>query len=799
MARSPIDLPRMQNQARPRVAVARGPSLVPQDEPRVPKVRKPRLMRQFELVDRVKQYNPSTNEDLLNRAYVYAMRAHGSQKRDSGDPYFSHPLQVAAILTDLKLDDATIAAALLHDTIEDTDATRTEIDRLFGHDIGVLVEGLTKLKKLDLVSKEAKQAENLRKLLLAIADDVRVLLIKLADRLHNMRTLSHRPPEARRLTAEETLDIYAPLAGRMGMHEMREELEDLAFRELNPDAYKVITERLEALAARSKGWIAEIEEQLAKKLVDSGIAAEVSGRRKRAYSIWRKMERKAVGFEQLSDILGFRVIVDDVAECYRALGIVHTTWPVVPGRFKDYISTPKQNDYRSIYSTVIGPGKQRVELQIRTSEMQQIAEYGIAAHALYKDGVGSPTELLSRELNAYAWLRRTIELLAEGSNPEEFLEHTKLELFHDQVFCFTPKGKLIALPRGATPIDFAYAVHTDVGNMAIGAKINGKIGPLSSPLQNGDEVQILTSKAQTAPPAAWESIVATGKARAAIRRATRAAIRDQYSGLGRRILERLCQRAKIAYSDEQLEGSLPRLARASIDDVMSAVGRGEMKAADVVRAMYPDYKDERVTPLAPKSDSGWFGLKRAKAVKFKVPESSENGAAIPIRGINSDLPVRFAPDGGAVPGDRIVGIMTPGERITIYPIHSPALKEFEDQPERWLDVRWDVDEKTPQRFPARLAVQSVNEPGSLAQIAQVIAEHDGNIDNIHMSRQSPDFTEVTIDLEVYNLKHLTSIISQLRAKKVIANVERVNGSALAGDQYDAGDIIDRFSRTSSGP
>ncbi|MGB7100255.1 MAG: bifunctional (p)ppGpp synthetase/guanosine-3',5'-bis(diphosphate) 3'-pyrophosphohydrolase, partial [Xanthobacteraceae bacterium] len=756
MARSPIDLPRMQNQARPRVAVARGLSIVP-DELRAPKPRKPRLMRQFELVDRVKQYNSATNEDLLNRAYVYAMRAHGEQKRDSGDPYFSHPLQVAGILTDLKLDDATIAAALLHDTIEDTDATRTEIDRLFGHDIGVLVEGLTKLKKLDLVSKEAKQAENLRKLLLAIADDVRVLLIKLADRLHNMRTLSHRPPDARRVTAEETLDIYAPLAGRMGMQEMREELEDLAFHELNPDAYKVITERLEALAERSKGWITEIEQQLAKKLADSGIAAEVSGRRKRAYSIWRKMERKAVGFEQLSDIFGFRVVVGSVGECYQALGIVHTTWPVVPGRFKDYISTPKQNDYRSLHSTVIGPGKQRVELQIRTRDMQQIAEYGIAAHALYKDG--SPTELLSRESNAYAWLRRTIELLAEGSNPEEFLEHTKLELFHDQVFCFTPKGKLIALPRGATPIDFAYAVHTDVGNMAIGAKINGKIGPLSSPLQNGDEVQILTSKAQTAPPAAWESIVATGKARAAIRRATRVAVRNQYSGLGRRIVERLCERAKIAYSDEQLEGALPRLARASIEDVMSAVGRGEMKAADVVRAMYPDYKDERVTSSAPLSDSGWFGLKRAKAVKFKVPQSGENGAAIPIRGINSDLPVRFAPHGGAVPGDRIVGIMTAGEGITIYPIHSPALKEFEDQPERWLDVRWDVDDKAPQRFPAQLSIQSVNEPGSLAQVAQVIADHDGNIDNIHMSRQSPDFTELTIDLEVYNLKHLTSIIS----------------------------------------
>jgi len=528
------------------------------------------------------------------------------------------------------------------------------------------------------------------------------------------------------------------------------------------------------LAARSSTRIIEIERQLTKKLADRGIAAEVSGRRKRVYSIWRKMERKAVGFEQLSDILGFRVVVGSVAECYQALGIVHTTWPVVPGRFKDYISTPKQNDYRSIHTTVIGPGKQRVELQIRTRDMHQIAEYGIAAHALYKDVLGSPTEKLSRESSAYAWLRRTIEMLAEGSNPEEFLEHTKLELFHDQVFCFTPKGKLIALPRGATPIDFAYAVHTDIGNMAVGAKINGQIGPLSSELQNGDEVQILTSKAQTAPPAAWESIVVTGKARDAIRRATRAAVRNQYSGLGRRIVERLCERAKIEYSDENLKGALPRLARASIDDVLSAVGRGEMKASDVVRAMYPDYKDERVAPAAPKPDSGWFGLKLARAVKFKLPAEGES-SAIPIRGINSDLPVRFAPKGGAVPGDRIVGILTPGEGITIYPIQSESLKQFEDQPERWLDVRWDVDDKVPQRFPAQLAVQSVNEPGTLAQIAQVIAEHDGNIDNIRMTRQSPDFTELTIDLEVYNLKHLTSIISQLRAKKVVANAERVNG------------------------
>jgi RelA/SpoT family (p)ppGpp synthetase len=482
------------------------------------------------------------------------------------------------------------------------------------------------------------------------------------------------------------------------------------------------------------------------------------------------MERKSVGFEQLSDIFAFRVIMADVESCYRALGVVHTTWPVVPGRFKDYISTPKQNDYRSIHTTVIGPGNQRVELQIRTEEMHQIAEFGIAAHAFYKDGVGSPTELLKRESNAFAWLRRTVGILSESANPEEFLEHTKLELFHDQVFCFTPKGKLIALPRHANVIDFAYAVHTELGNSAVGCKINGKFAPLSSELQNGDEVEVLTSDAQSAPPSAWESLAVTGKARAAIRRATRAAVRDQYAGLGRRIVERLFDRAKIDYADDKLKGALPRLARASIEDVMAAVGRGEMKASDVARAMYPDYKEERVARYG-------AGIKKGlAAAKLKVaPDVVRSRSAIPIRGINSGLPVKFAPNGGAVPGDRIVGIVTPGEGITIYPIQSPALKDFEEEPERWLDVRWDVDESTPQRFPARILVDNVNEPGSLAQVATVIAEHDGNIDNISMSRRSPDFTELTIDLEVYDLKHLSAIIAQLRAKAVVARVERVNG------------------------
>ncbi|NEU94534.1 RelA/SpoT family protein [Bradyrhizobium uaiense] len=746
------------------VAVAPASSVA--ERPAKPRTR---MMRQYDLVERVRSYNPDTNEDLLNRAYVYAMKAHGTQTRASGDPYFSHPLEVAAILTNLKLDDATIVAALLHDTIEDTEATRAEIDHVFGHEIGALVEGLTKLKRLELVSREAKQAENLRKLLLAIADDVRVLLIKLADRLHNMRTMEFMPPASRRRIADETLDIYAPLAGRMGMQEMREELEDLSFFVLDPEAYAVVKQRLDSLAERNRNLIGEIETQLSKNLQKNGITARVFGRRKQPFSIWTKMERKSVGFEQLSDIYGFRVILDDVGACYRALGIVHTTWPVVPGRFKDYISTPKQNDYRSIHTTVIGPGKQRVELQIRTEEMNEIAEFGIAAHAFYKEGAGSPHERLKHESNAFAWLRHTIGILSESSNPEEFLEHTKLELFHDQVFCFTPKGKLIALPRNANVIDFAYAVHTGVGNSAVGCKINGKFAPLSSELQNGDEVEVLTSKAQSAPPSAWEALARTGKARAAIRRATRDAVRDQYAGLGRRIVDRLFARAKIEYADDKLKGALPRLARTSIEDVMASVGRGEIKASDVARAMYPDYKEERLVR---------YGAKKGLAAKLKTqnpPHPARATSVIPVRGINSDLPVKFAPNGGAVPGDRIVGIVTPGEGITIYPIQSPALKDFEEEPERWLDVRWDIDETMPQRFPARILVHNVNEPGSLAQIATVIAEHDGNIDNIHMSRQSPDFTELTIDLEVYDLKHLSAIIAQLRAKAVVARVERVNG------------------------
>ncbi|WP_182085638.1 bifunctional (p)ppGpp synthetase/guanosine-3',5'-bis(diphosphate) 3'-pyrophosphohydrolase [Aureimonas sp. ME7] len=731
------------------------------------------MMRQYELVERVAAYKPNLDEALLNRAYVYAMQKHGAQKRVNGDPYFSHPLEVAAILTNLRLDEATIATALLHDTIEDTDATRKELDHLFGQKIGTLVEGLTKIRRLDLVSKKTAQAENLRKLLLAIADDIRVLLVKLADRLHNMRTLHHMKPEKRARIAEETMDIYAPLAGRMGMHDMREELETLSFKYLNAEAYETVTARLAELRDRHSETIAQIEETLTVRLKEKGIHSSVSGRQKKPYSVFSKMQRKALSLEQLSDIFGFRVIVPDEEDCYRTLGIVHRTWPLVPGRFKDYISIPKQNGYRSLHTTIVGPSRQRVELQIRTEGMHHVNEYGIAAHELYKDGHVS----LSTESEAYSWLRRTIESLSEGDTPEEFLENTKLELFQDQVFCFTPKGRLIALPRGATPIDFAYAVHTDVGDTCVGCKIDGRIMPVVTELTNGDEVEIIRSKAATPPPA-WEDVAVTGKARSAIRRAARHAVRRQYCGLGQQILERTFNRAGKTFARDALKPYLQKLGHRDLDDALAAVGRGELASADVFRAVHPDFQDSRAFKgerLGEKD--GWFNLRTANGLIFRVPEElgEDAGAAqLPIRGAAGELPVRFGPD-GAVPGDRIVGIFQPGSGITIYPIQSPTLTEFDNSPDRWIDVRWDLDAEATARFPAKIRVAALNEPGTLAEIAETIALNDANIHNLSMASTAPDVTTMVLDLEVWDLQHLTRTLNQLRAKACVTDAIRVNG------------------------
>jgi GTP pyrophosphokinase len=750
------------------------------------------MMRQYELVERVQKYDPSANEALLNRAYVYAMQAHGHQKRASGDPYFSHPLEVAAILTELKLDDATIAAALLHDVIEDTEVTRAEIDQKFGKEIGALVEGLTKIKRLDLVTKKAEQAENFRKLLVAISSDIRVLLIKLADRLHNMRTLEHMKPESRRRVSEETLEIYAPLAGRMGMQTLREELEQLAFKWGSPEAYKTVVDKLDDIHKKNAGLVEEIVTALKARLAGAGLQAEVYGREKKPFSIWRKMENRQISLEQLSDIYGFRIVVDGLDACYRALGIVHSAWRAVPGRFKDYVSTPKQNNYQSIHTTVVGPRHQWVELQIRTRDMDQIAEYGVAAHALYKDGVHvngdgpvpNGSGLAQQKENPYIWLRRLVDTLLEGDNPEEFLEHTKLELFQDQVFCFTPKGRLIALPRGATPIDFAYAVHTDVGNSCVGAVINGRQLPLTTQLKNGDQVEILTAKGQT-PPAAWERIAVTGKARSSIRRAARDALRRQYSELGRRLLVSAFLRIGQEYTDEKLKKGLVRLTQKSVEEVHAGVGRGELPVKDVIRAIVPEAELDKEPAAAPRkrsrrqrgqSEEGWFNVAKVLNLKFRWPGSggaeAKQAQVLPIRGLKNDVPVMFE-EGGAVPGDRIVGVLSDGEGIRIFQIHSPKLKEFEH--EKWIDVTWDIDPDHPERFPAKIVVTALNEPGTLAQIAQVIGEADGNIDNVRMVRRAKDFTEILIELEVWDLDHLTQIIAGLKSKAVVSSVERMFG------------------------
>ncbi|MCW0180852.1 MAG: bifunctional (p)ppGpp synthetase/guanosine-3',5'-bis(diphosphate) 3'-pyrophosphohydrolase, partial [Zavarzinia sp.] len=564
------------------------------------------MIRQYELVERVRAYDPQADENLLNRAYVFSMKAHGSQKRASGDPYFSHPLEVAGILTEMKLDSNTIVTALLHDTIEDTVATYEDIEKLFGSKVAQLVDGVTKLSKLERpASESARQAENFRKLLVAMSNDIRVLLVKLADRLHNMRTLHFiKDPEKRKRIAVETMEIYAPLAERIGMQEMREELEDLSFAQINPDAREGIIARLDFLRAKGGTIIPKVSEQLRRTLAAAGIEASVQGREKRPYSIWRKMENKNISFEQLSDIMAFRIIVSDTTECYKTLGAIHAAYPMVHGRFKDYISTPKRNGYRSLHSTVIGPERQKIEVQIRTREMHEVAELGVAAHWRYKETPpgtapaalpASPTDGMQ-----YRWLRELLEILEHASSPEEFLEHTKLEMFQGQVFCFTPKGDLIDLPKGATPLDFAYAVHTSVGHTCVGAKVNGRLQPLRTELQNGDQVEIVRSRAQT-PSADWENIVVTGHARSAIRRFLRGQQRDQYLALGKEILAKAFQQGGHEASEKAFDAAAKALRHKSIDDLQVAVGQGLVTGRAVVEAIFPGekLKDQgKVVPLA---------------------------------------------------------------------------------------------------------------------------------------------------------------------------------------------------------
>jgi len=710
-----------------------------------------KLMRQTDLVERVLAYDPAADEALLNKAYVYAMTAHGKQFRASGDPYFAHPLEVAAILTDLKLDVATIVTALLHDTIEDTLATYEDIKEKFGEEIANLVDGVTKLSQLEVFSERTKQAENFRKLMLAITGDIRVLLVKLADRLHNMRTLGFiEKPEKRDRIAQETVDIYAPLAGRIGMQNMREELEDLAFAEIDPEARNSIVTHFARLDMASGDRVGRIADQIKRKLAEEGLEAWVYGRAKRPFSIWRKLQTKKLSFEQLSDIFAFRVIVGSTADCYRTLGILHTNWQMVPERFKDFISTPKPNGYRSIHTTVYGPEKQRVEIQIRTQEMHDIAERGVAAHWRYREHV--PDKGLP-DSATYGWLRDMVDLLEKGDTAEEALEHSKLALYQDQVFCFTPKGSLISLPRGATPIDFAYAVHTDLGNTAVGAKVNGNHVALHTPLRNGDQVEIITTK-DSAPSPMWEQFVVTGRARAEIRRFLRHAQRDEHVKFGRKILEKAFADESRELTDKAIEGVVKKLRLAKPEDVYADVGRGALRAHEVLQALFPE-------------------LKRSG----KAAKGGGKAKPISIRGLTEGIAYTLGNCCHPLPGDRIVGLMTPEIGTVIHTIDCAELDKAHNMDD-WLDVAWGVGAggrgaADDGLSVARVLVRVKNAPGSLAAAMTAIATNGGNIFNLKVTTRSQLFFEFIVDIEVRDVAHLQNILGALRVSDAVEMVDRV--------------------------
>ncbi|HET6943010.1 MAG TPA: bifunctional (p)ppGpp synthetase/guanosine-3',5'-bis(diphosphate) 3'-pyrophosphohydrolase [Sphingomicrobium sp.] len=696
------------------------------------------MLRQYELIERVRSYDPDADEGLINRAYVFSMKAHGTQTRASGDPYFSHPIEVAGILTDLKLDDQTIATAILHDTIEDTVATPEEIEKLFGKDVARLVDGVTKLSKIEAQSESERAAENLRKFFLALSDDIRVLLVKLADRLHNMRTLHHIPnEEKRRRIARETMDIYAPLAERIGMYEMMNEMQTLAFQVLEPDAYASITRRLKQLTEQGGDLVSRIGLGLQLYLTDHGLNAEVMGRQKHPFSIWKKMAERHISFEQLSDVMAFRVIVDAQDDCYSALGLIHQRWPMVPGRFKDYISTPKRNGYRSLHTSVIHDSKMRIEIQIRTREMHDQAERGLAAHWAYKEN--KPSADLK-----VPWIDDLVEILDHAASPEELLEHTRMAMYQDRIFAFTPKGELIQLPKGATPVDFAYAVHTDLGDRTVGAKVNGRVVPLRTILENGDQVEILASEAQHPQPS-WLRFVVTGKARSGVRRFVRHKERDETVELGRKIYDEIVERLPAVLDKDALKQALKRLKIESQDELMIAIARKRVSDEQVMEALMPGSAGGDVAPRPPAQRT-----------------------AISIKGLTPGVAYDLAQCCHPIPGDRIVGLRREDEGIEVHVIGCDTLASGIDAD--WLDLAWGEGSDG---GAARLSIIVRDVPGALGAMASVLGAKHANIINLQLVHRDGSFMTFQLDIEVHDLAHLHAIIAALRENDQVSSVERI--------------------------
>jgi RelA/SpoT family (p)ppGpp synthetase len=701
-------------------------------------------MRQYELVDRVLSYNPKADESLINKAYVYGTKMHGVQLRESGDPYFSHPLEVAGILTELKLDTSSVICALLHDTIEDTHATIKDIEKNFGKEVAKLVDGVSKLNKFENKNDYSKAAENFRKLIIASSSDLRVLLIKLADRLHNMRTLRFlKDKNRRKRIARETLEIYAPLAARIGMHSIREELEDLSFAETEPEIRSILFERIKKSKKRNNKIVKDIEKIISDKLSIDNLEAKVTGREKTVYSIWKKLENKNKSLEQLSDLFAFRIYVENLFDCYKVLGILHNNWQAVPGLFKDYISTPKKNGYQSIHTTLIGPRNRRIEIQIRTNKMHELNEKGLAAHWAYKEKGNANDQYLA----SMAWISDLVDILQRDGATEEFLENTRLELSHEQVYCFTPKGRLIALPSNASALDFAFAVHSDLGIYCSGVKINGEIKPRRTKLVNGDEVEIIKSRTPV-PIDTFEDIVVTGKSKSTIRRTIKENKIKNQRLIGKEIIKSIFSSHRKKPTRDILERSFGPLNVRSLMELYEIVGRGETSGSEVYDLVYPKTKRK----------------KRKKRFYGK-------DLSLPISGLLPDMSVRFQKNSFLIPGDNIVGIVTPSEGITIYSTSSKDLIQYEDNPERWLRLNWKKEIDV--TFTARILLSIINEIGALGSITSTIADYGGNITNLNLNEKDTDFYNLRIDVDVNDNIHISNIIQSLRGLPVIDSVERI--------------------------
>ena len=703
------------------------------------------------IIEKMRAYHTSVDADRLARAFDFGREAHDGQTRASGEPYFTHPIAVANILADMRLDEESIITALLHDTVEDCDVTLDTLDSEFGGDVAQLVDGVTKLSRLAIKTlPSSAQAENFRKLLLAMSEDVRVLLVKLADRTHNMRTLSFIPkPEKQIRIARETMDIYAPLAERIGLTQIQNELEESAFEVLHGEMRQSILTRLEFLTSEAKITIPTISVELEATLERIGIECSVTGRLKSPYSIWRKMQNKAVTMEQLADIVAFRILVPSAEDCYRALGQLHQNYPTVMGRFKDYISTPKRNGYQSLHTGLLGPQNHRIEVQIRTPDMHRVAEHGVAAHWQYKDGqIGGPGR-------KFKWVQELVGLLDEEAGADEFLEHTKMDLYRDQVFCFTPRGDLIALPRGATAVDFAYAVHTQIGETCVGVRINGKTRQLATELQNGDQIEIQTAS-QAKPRAEWESFVKTGRAKSAIRRFHRAQRVTEFSRIGRALIEKTFRKYDRPFRSRALEQVLSAFGVTRVDEVFALVGEDRLSPLRVLERLHPDVVVE---------EAGGRGDRK---------RDLERHPKLKIDGDDAGTAVTIARCCHPLPGEAIVGIFTTGKGITVHKVGCSTLSKFSDAPELWLDVSWEKDSL--RRVSGRLNTVLTNEPGSLASLATVISQQGGNISNIHLTDRSPDFFRFELDLEVNDVEHMRAIIAVLQANKYVESVERANST-----------------------